>query len=193
MKAFIIAALFVPVVALADRAPPPRGPDFVVVKPARNVDRTVVASEGIQPIEPLELVLFSLDSAALDPIALDQLDVLARWMKRYPEQNLVLEGHTDILGSDEYNTDLGKRRAMAVRDHLRSWGISGDRIVVAVFGERGAHACENAGDRKVVVFASDRPVRELAEVMLDHSRADSVAWMERGARLEETRGITAQR
>jgi outer membrane protein OmpA-like peptidoglycan-associated protein len=179
----VLAALLVPAVALAG-SPAPRGPDFVAVTPSRLVDRTVAVSDGMQPIEPLELVMFDLDSTALDPIALSELDVLARWLKRYPEQRLVLEGHTDRLGPSAYNIDLGKRRAEAVRAHLRSWGISGDRIIVAAFGERGAHErFEDPSDRRVVVFASDRPVPELVAAMLN-TRAKVVAWSDHGTTLE---------
>jgi outer membrane protein OmpA-like peptidoglycan-associated protein len=186
MKTIILASLLVPAIAFADA--PTRGPDFVRVAP-RGVDRTVAASDGIQPIEPLELVMFDLDSTALDPIALSELDVLARWLKRYPDQHLVIEGHTDILGARGYNIDLGKRRADAVREHLRSWGINGDRIVVASFGERDAHSTENPGDRNVVIFASDRPVQQLAQAMLDATRAKVVAWSDRGTKLETEKGI----
>jgi outer membrane protein OmpA-like peptidoglycan-associated protein len=186
MKTIILASLLVPAIAFADS--PTRGPDFVRVAP-RGVDRTVVASDGLQPIEPLELVMFDLDSIALDPIALTELETLAHWMKQFPEQHLVLAGHTDILGTHAYNMELGKRRAEAVRDYLASWGVSSDRIVVASFGKRNAHAKEHPGDRNVVVFASDRPVKELAAAMLDSTRAKVVAWSDRGTKLETEKGI----
>jgi hypothetical protein len=186
MKTILLASLLVPAIAFAGA--PTRGPDFVRVAP-RGADRSVAASDGMQPISPLELITFDLDSTKLDPIALSELDVLARWMKKYPEQNLVVEGHTDIIGTHAYNIDLGKRRAEMVRNHLRSWGISGDRVVVAAFGERDAHSTENPGDRNVVIFASDRPVRELVTAMLDATRAKIVAWSDRGTKLETEKGI----
>jgi hypothetical protein len=71
MKTLILASLLaLPGLALADVNAPPTGPDFVAVAPARGVDRTLVASSGVQPIEPLEIVNFGLDSTALDPAAL---------------------------------------------------------------------------------------------------------------------------
>ena len=191
MKTPILASLLAPLLisglALADNNAPPKGPDFVAVAPPRGVDRTLVASSGMQPIEPLEIVNFALDSTALDPAALSQLDVLATWMKKYPEQNLVIEGHTDRLGSASYNLDLGERRAIAVRAHLRGWGVSGDRVIVATFGERGAHETENANDRRVVVFASDRPRTELVHDVIQHTRAHSVVWTDRGAKISVTK------
>lgn len=191
MKSILLASLLVPALAFADNSIAPRGPDFVAVRPARMVDRTVAVSDGMQPISPLELVLFDLNSTALDPMSIDQLDVLAKWMKKYPEQNLVIEGHTDRLGELDYNFDLGKRRAIAVRNHLASWGVNPDRVVLAVFGERGAHTKENPGDRRAVIFASDRPVRELVGKLMDHTIAYSVTWTDRGGTLEETHGMAA--
>ena len=43
-------------------------------------------------IEPLEILTFDLDSTALDPTSVTELDVLASWMKQYPEQHVVIEG-----------------------------------------------------------------------------------------------------
>jgi outer membrane protein OmpA-like peptidoglycan-associated protein len=188
MKTLILASLLaLPGLALADSNAPPRGPDFLAVAPPRGVDRTLVASSGMQPIEPLEIVNFGLDSTALDPAAISQLDVLAAWMKKYPEQNLVIEGHTDRLGTADYNLDLGERRAIAVRSHLRGWGVSGDRVIVATFGERGAHKIENANDRRVVIFASDKPRTELVHDVIQHTRAQAVAWTDRGAKISVTK------
>jgi outer membrane protein OmpA-like peptidoglycan-associated protein len=188
MKTLILASLLaLPGVALADHNAPPKGPDFVAVTPPRAVDRSLVASPGMQPIEPLEIVNFALDSTALDPAAISQLDVLATWMKKYPEQNLVVEGHTDRLGTAGYNFDLGERRAIMVRAHLRGWGVSGDRVIVATFGERGAHKAENKNDRRVVVYASDKPREQLVRDVVNQTRAETVAWTDRGTKLSITK------
>ena len=183
MKAITLALLTVPTLALAS-------PDFVAPP---TPHRPLAASSGTAPIEPSELVTFAFDSTALDPLAITQLDRIAHWMKRHPEQRLVLEGHTDIIGPFDYNLDLGRRRAIAVRDHLRSWGISGDRVLVAVFGEHGAHRGEDPSDRHVMVFASPRPMGELIAMMMDTTRAESVVWTDHGTRLEEARTVEASR
>jgi hypothetical protein len=186
MKALILASLMaLPSMALADA--PPRGPDFVHAAPARGVDRSLAASDGRGPIEPLEIANFALDSTALDPSALSQIDTLAKWLHAHPKMNLVVEGHTDKLGARDYNVDLGERRALAIRDHLRSWGVAGDRIVTATFGEREAHRAQNKNDRRVVIFASDHPREQLAREVLDGTRAQEVAWTDRGTKLSVTR------
>jgi outer membrane protein OmpA-like peptidoglycan-associated protein len=185
MKALIIASLMaLPGLALADHySAAPRGPDFVAATPPRGVDRTLAASPGNQPIGPLELVMFGFDQTALDPAAVSQLDTLAAWMKHHPDQNVVIEGHTDRIGSAEYNDSLGARRATSVRAHLESWGVPSDRIIVATFGERGAHHEENSNDRRVVVFASNKDRQTLAHDVLENTRAVAVAWTDRGTKL----------
>jgi len=186
MKVLILASVMaLPALALADA--PPRGPDFVHAMPPRGVDRSLAASDGRGPIEPLEIVNFALDSTALDPSALSQVDTLAKYMVDHPKMNLVVEGHTDKLGPRDYNIDLGERRALAIRDHLQSWGIGGDRVVTATFGEREAHRAENKNDRRVVIFASDHPREQLAREVLDATRAQEVAWTDRGTKLSVTR------
>jgi len=189
MKALIIASLMaLPGLALADHATAPRGPDFVAATPPRPaVDRSLAASPGTRPIAPIELVMFGFDQTSLDPAAVSQLDTLAKWMKHHPEQNVVIEGHTDKVGSAEYNDSLGARRAVSVRAHLESWGIPSDRIVVATFGERGAHHEENSNDRRVVVFASTKDRQALAHDVLENTRADAVAWTDRGTKLSVTK------
>ena len=185
MKALIIASLMaLPGLALADHSTAPRGPDFVAATPPRPVvDRSLAASSGTKPIAPLELVMFGFDQTALDPAAVSQLDVLAKWMKHHPDQNVVIEGHTDRIGPAEYNDALGARRAVSVRAHLESWGIPSDRIVVATYGERGAHHEENSNDRRVVVFASNKDRQTLAHEVLENTSADAVAWTDRGTKL----------
>jgi outer membrane protein OmpA-like peptidoglycan-associated protein len=185
MKALIIASLMaLPGLALADHSTAPRGPDFVAATAPRPVvDRSLAASSGTRPIGPLELVMFGFDQTSLDPAAVSQLDTLAAWMKHHPDQNVVIEGHTDRIGPAEYNDALGARRAVSVRAHLESWGIPGDRIVVATFGERGAHHEENSNDRRVRVFASSQDRQTLAHLVLENSSANAVAWTDRGTKL----------
>ena len=192
MKALTLIVISFPAIVAAQPAAA-RGPDFMDAPAAPVGDRFLMASPLRGPIEPSALVTFAFDSTALDPAAIAELDGIARWMRHHPAERLVLEGHTDRIGTIGYNLDLGFRRAEAVRDHLRSWGISGDRMIVAVFGEADAHRRIDAGDRRVVLFASQLPVGELSALMLDHTRADSVVWTDHGTQLEETRMVTASR
>ncbi len=59
----------------------------------------------------------------------------ARLMKRYPKTAVILEGHTDPVGSAAYNLQLGDRRARKVKHELVNEGVEPDRVVVVSFGE----------------------------------------------------------
>ncbi len=60
---------------------------------------------------------------------------LYNYMKNNPEAEIMLHGHTDVQGSEEYNMILSKRRAMFVKNYLVSHGIKSDRIKIKAHGE----------------------------------------------------------
>jgi OmpA-OmpF porin, OOP family len=64
-------------------------------------------------------VHFDFDSAAIAPSAREQLDALAEGIKQLPPgRRVIIEGHTDAVGSDDYNEQLSRRRAGAVKQYL---------------------------------------------------------------------------
>lgn len=64
-------------------------------------------------------VQFAFDSARILPQASEQLDAVADGIKLAgPKIKVVIEGHTDALGSDEYNVALSRKRAQAVKSYL---------------------------------------------------------------------------
>lgn len=179
--------------AWADRAP--AGPDFVAARPERHIPAALAASDGTKPIAPLDVVAFKLDSAWLLNGAISQVDTAAKWLLHHPGYRIVLEGHTDMIGSDAYNEDLATRRAQIVRNHLMGWGVPSDRIVIVVYGASDAMDPENPSDRRVVMFASDRPVHEIVAGSLDHERAQTAVWTDRNTLFQEhkTPGVEPRR
>lgn len=83
----------------------------------------------------LEPVYFGFGSAALDPADLEQLGATANWLRAHPEQQVVIEGHTDAVGPSQYNLTLGEQRARAVRDYLIQLGVPEERLAVVSLGE----------------------------------------------------------
>ena len=63
------------------------------------------------------------------------LDKLIKIFNEYPETNLLVEGHTDDVGKDEYNLGLSQRRAEAVANYLRNTGIASSRLIIKWYGE----------------------------------------------------------
>jgi len=75
-------------------------------------------------------VLFDFGEDTLRPDARESLAKIAGVLLAYPlPAQLTIEGHTDSVGSEEYNLDLSQRRANAVRDYLVESGISAGMIV----------------------------------------------------------------
>jgi len=82
-------------------------------------------------------VHFAFDSAKIDSSAKPQLDALAAGIKLLPSsQTVVVEGHTDAIGTDAYNLLLSQRRAAAVKQYLVSvHHIDGARLKEVGYGD----------------------------------------------------------
>jgi outer membrane protein OmpA-like peptidoglycan-associated protein len=87
---------------------------------AKQTDRGVVVTLGD--------VLFDTGQATLKPGADRSLDRLASYMSAHPQTKVLIEGHTDSVGSDEYNDALSQRRADAVAKALIARGVSPDDV-----------------------------------------------------------------
>jgi outer membrane protein OmpA-like peptidoglycan-associated protein len=83
----------------------------------------------------LEPVYFAFGSAVLDLAGMVQLGKAANWLRSHPDQQILIEGHTDDVGPSRYNLVLGEHRARAVRDYLIQLGVSEDRMAIASLGE----------------------------------------------------------
>ncbi|HTG16679.1 MAG TPA: OmpA family protein [Blastocatellia bacterium] len=88
-------------------------------------------------IVSLSDVLFDFNQATLKPGAKEKLSKLAGILLAYPDRfRMEIEGHTDAIGSDQYNLKLSEMRAFSVRDYLLQAGIESTRIVaVRGFGK----------------------------------------------------------
>lgn len=87
---------------------------------AKQTDRGMVVTIGD--------VLFDSARATLKPGADLTIDRLAAFMKEYPQARVLIEGHTDSVGSEEYNDALSERRADAVASALIRRGVSADSV-----------------------------------------------------------------
>lgn len=90
--------------------------------------------EGIV-IEFKDKILFGFDQSDLHSASKQSLDKLDEVLKKYPDTNIEVIGHTDEKGSDEYNQNLSERRAASVAAYLKANGIAASRIVTKGMGE----------------------------------------------------------
>ena len=88
------------------------------------------------------LVFFEPDSAAITPIARDTLGQAVAHLNAAPDARIVVEGHTDLVGSPDYNLALGVRRAAAVQAFLTDAGIALSRITALSYGQESAPPLE---------------------------------------------------
>ena len=100
---------------------------------------------------------FAFDSYELTAAEATKLTALVDFMKKYPKTIITLEGHTDELGTREYNLALGERRANTVKEHLIKNGMSGDRVRTVSYGKErpmclGANASCWSMNRRVHVY-----------------------------------------
>jgi outer membrane protein OmpA-like peptidoglycan-associated protein len=82
-------------------------------------------------------VLFDFNQASLKPGAREKLAKVSGILLAYPTLHMNVEGHTDSIGSDDYNLKLSQRRADAVRDYLTSNGINAANIQATGLGKDG--------------------------------------------------------
>ena len=80
-------------------------------------------------------VYFDFNRSEVRPSERPKLEALANHLQSNPTFGVVIEGHCDDRGSDEYNRSLSERRSLAVKDYLVSLGIAADRMRTVSYGE----------------------------------------------------------
>jgi outer membrane protein OmpA-like peptidoglycan-associated protein len=104
----------------------------VVQLPAAEPAAVKKAVEKIR----LPIVHFDFDKYNIKKLYVPDLDQHVAFLSANPSSPVTVEGHTDSIGSDQYNQKLSERRANAVRKYLIEKGIASSRIRVAGFGEQ---------------------------------------------------------
>ncbi|MFH0761671.1 MAG: OmpA family protein [Bacteroidota bacterium] len=83
----------------------------------------------------MEPILFDFDSYKLKPAGIETLDKISNALSNHKDFGVQFDGHTDYIGTEEYNLKLSENRANSAKDYLINKGISGDRIRLQYFGE----------------------------------------------------------
>jgi outer membrane protein OmpA-like peptidoglycan-associated protein len=109
-------------------------------KQAAEVERDIEGAQVTRIGEGIKItfdsgILFDVNKAVLKPVSKENLDKLAEILNKYEDTNILLEGHTDATGSDEYNMDLSEKRATSVGNHLAIQGVNPTRFTIMGYGE----------------------------------------------------------
>jgi len=80
-------------------------------------------------------LLFQVGSAGVQAPAQANLENLAAILQKYPDTDILIEGHTDATGSDEFNLTLSQQRAQAVANQLAGLQVSTTRFTIMGYGE----------------------------------------------------------
>ncbi len=108
----------------------------------------------------LPTIYFSYDKFSIGAREKKILDQVAAYMQKNQGLGLIIEGHCDERGSDEYNRSLGERRALAVHDYLITIDIPSDRLQTQSFGEerlsvKGADESAHSKNRRAELMLAN--------------------------------------
>jgi outer membrane protein OmpA-like peptidoglycan-associated protein len=120
---------------------------------AKETERGLVLS--------LDNILFEFDKAAIKPGAERTIEKVSEFLNEYPDREIIIEGFTDSVGSDDYNLQLSERRAQAVKEALTENSVAATRVDTKGYGEAYPVASNdsNSGrlqNRRVEIVIADQ-------------------------------------
>jgi peptidoglycan-associated lipoprotein len=137
---------------MATRTPEPTAPTVDLTPPTTTVEPKEFVNEPKTTAEDipadieeanrkaqasgwLQDAFFGYDEAGLSNEAQAALQASATWLRAHPEYRLLVEGHCDERGTEQYNLALGDKRAQIVKDYLGTLGVDSVRIRTVSYGE----------------------------------------------------------
>ena len=137
-----------PAAAPTKPTPPPPPPPAPPPAPRTPTEDELFAAMSLDELNKkgvLTDVFFALDSTELSQDARGAVSKNVDYLKRWTSTKVMVEGHADSRGTNEYNLALAERRAGAVRDYLVSLGIPAERVTIVSKGEE-APFCTEEGE-----------------------------------------------
>jgi peptidoglycan-associated lipoprotein len=118
----------------------PSAPPAAAQPPATAAPQAPTAAARPSPkeftaIPELKPIYFDFDKYDIRPADAKILDANAQWLKSNANQLVLIEGHCDERGTNEYNLALGERRAKSTMNYLVSQGVQANRITIISYGE----------------------------------------------------------
>jgi outer membrane protein OmpA-like peptidoglycan-associated protein len=109
-------------------------------------------------------LMFDFDSYTLTSGTQVNLTNLAKTLKKYPDTDILIEGHTDKTGTEKYNMKLSKQRAQAVTSYLVNNEVTGNRFTTTGYGEMQPVSANDQENRRVeVAIYANEKMKKAAE------------------------------
>ena len=114
-------------------------------------------------------ILFDVNKSTLTAQAQQNVDKLSKILNKYPDTNILVEGHTDATGTEDYNQKLSEQRAASVANYAKGAGVEGSRFTTMGYGEKQPIADNSTADGRkqnrrveIAIFANDK-LKDAAE------------------------------
>lgn len=109
-------------------------------------------------------LMFDFDSYTLTSGTKGNLTDLSKTLNRYPDTNILIEGHTDKSGTETYNMDLSKKRGQAVTNYLIQNSVASSRLTTTGYGEDQPISTIDGENRRVeVAIYANKKMKKAAE------------------------------
>jgi len=98
--------------------------------PTNNEEKPLPVSRG-----EFDPIYFLFDEASLSMESMRELDEIGEYLEKHPDMGIIISGHTDERGTEEYNIALSDERARSAKDYLTRLRINPERITLVPYGE----------------------------------------------------------
>ena len=148
LACFLVIAFFASCRKKVEETPPPPPPQVKeqpkvekVVEPPKPpvlTEEEIFAKKSLEEVnaeKPLQMIHFDYDKFFIREDAKPVLQENSVWLKKWKTVKILIEGHCDERGTEEYNLALGEKRAKSTFDFLVSLGIPQDSIKIISYGK----------------------------------------------------------
>ncbi len=137
-------------------------------KQAAEIERDIAGARVERVGEGIKItfssgIMFDIDRAVLKDQYKGELSELAAILNKYEDTNILLEGHTDSTGTDEYNLDLSKKRSQSVANYLATQQVNPARFTIMGYGESQPIATNESSEGRaqnrrveVAIYANEK-------------------------------------
>ena len=109
-------------------------------------------------------LMFEHNSSDLNSVTRHNLQGLAKTLNKYEDTDILIEGHTDATGTDDYNMGLSRKRASAVSSYLQTLSVKSGRLTSTGYGESQPVSTLDSENRRVeVAIYANKKMRKAAE------------------------------